>query len=262
MQSLGQTFRDIIPSGQDSLPDAAQCAECGFFDIENADVRSILFDRDPENKLELLELAKCKCAQKEKDQVIADGRRFAAATLPHSQMPKTFDNFLPRPGTEEMLATAKEFTDGEGSGYRFLTIQGAFGNGKSHVMEAMARAMLKHGAHVRYTLAKDFLDRLRSTYNRRNDDDFYDVLEEYKNVHALFLDDLGAEADTDWASSQLTGLVEARIQAGARMVISTNLTREQMAGTNPRLASRVFATNPALGYLTKVVTNTSTDYRK
>ncbi len=257
-------FDESIPHHLDAFPNDSMCPECHYFDTENPTVLAIINKRDPEGKKNLLAQARCKCAGKEQDRVIADSRRYAAATLPHGQLPKTFENFLQRKGIKEMLDAAKAFVVGAGGvadGVRFLTIQGDYGNGKSHIMEAMARKMLKDGAHVRYTLAKDFLDTLRSTYNKKNDDDFSDVLAEYKNVYALFLDDLGAEADTDWASSQLTGLVESRLQSGARMVISTNATRGQMASSNPRLASRVFATNPAL-YEVKVVTNTASDYRK
>ena len=243
-----------------AFPNESACPVCHYFDVTHPAVRIIIAKRDPFGKRNLLANARCKCGQRDKDKMIADNRRHDSATLPHGETPKTFDNFLQRTGTEEMLAAARAFA--EGAGIRFLTIQGDYGNGKSHVMEAMARQMLKQGAPVKYTLAKDFLDRLRGTYDRRSDDDFYNVLGEYMDVYALFLDDLGAEAGTDWASSQLTGLVESRIQNGACTVISTNTTREQMMGTNPRLADRVFATNPALGHAIKVVTNTATSYRK
>ena len=248
-------------SSLDAFPNDSECPECHYFDIENPVVKGIIAKRDPTGSKNLLAQAKCKCPAREKEKVIADGRRFSNANLPHGHLPKTFDNFIPRVGTEDMLEAARQFADGEGGGVRFLVIQGDYGNGKSHVMEAMARKMLKGGAHVKYTLAKDFLDKLRSTYSKRNDDDFYDVLSEYKNVYALFLDDLGSESDTSYGMSELTGLVESRLQAGARMVISTNSTREQMMGTNPRLADRVFATNPKL-YEVKVVTNAATSYRK
>lgn len=245
----------------DGFPNDSECPECHYFDITNPTVKAIILKRDPEGRKNLLAQARCKCPEREKQVTIADGRRFDAATLPHGQLPKTFENFLQRAGTEDMIEAAKAFTDAGGVGYRFLTIQGEYGNGKSHILEAMARKMLKQGAHVKYTLAKDFLDKLRSTYSKRNDDDFYDVLNEYKTVYALFLDDLGAEADTVYGMQELTGLVESRLQAGARMVITTNVTREQMMETNPRLASRVFATNPAL-YEVRVVANFATDYRK
>ena len=100
----------------DSFPNDSACSECHYLDITHPAVIAIIAKRDPTGSKNLLAQAKCKCPAREKEKVIADGRRFSNANLPHGHLPKTFDNFIPRVGTEDMLEAARQFADGEGGG--------------------------------------------------------------------------------------------------------------------------------------------------
>lgn len=256
-------------SALDPFPNEAACARCGLFDTTHPRVLAIIEARQaasPATTKGLKTWAACKCEKFDQDQRVAELERRHKAHLPQGHLARTFANFQPRPGTEDMLAAAKAFCAGD---YTFLTISvnnvdpnRMFGNGKTHIMEAMARDLLDQGKKVRFDLCKDILDRLRATYNRNSNDDFAHVLAEYKYFGVLFLDDLGMEKSNAWASEQLTGLIEERIQNNRRTVISTNLNRESMMDMEPRLASRLFATNPALADVFKVVLNTATDFRR
>jgi DNA replication protein DnaC len=253
-----------------AFPNDTECPECGYFDITDERVVLIIKARQaahPKTTTALFEQARCKCPARKAERMLQDSERYANANLP-SGTPKTFDNFKVRPGTEEMLEQARKFSDGQG---RFLTIQGVagrakdqtgFGNGKSHILEAMARDFLQHGAHVRFDLVANLLNRIRATYDSNSDEQTSIVHEDYQKYHVLFLDDLGLEQGTQWAKAQMITMIEGRIQSGARTVITTNLTRLEMMDLEPRLASRLFATNPDLGYQFLLVPNTATDFRR
>ena len=102
-------FDESIPHHLDAFPDDSMCPECHYFDTTNPTLARIIAKRDPNGKKNLLAQARCKCPVKEQEKVVADSRRYAEATLPRGQLPKTFENFLQRPGTEGMLISAKEF---------------------------------------------------------------------------------------------------------------------------------------------------------
>jgi DNA replication protein DnaC len=258
-----------VVTALDSFPNDTECPRCHNFDTADPRVIAIIKARQaarPATTKGLMEWAACKCAKLDQELAATTLNRRLRAHLPTGQLARTFDNFQPRSGSEDMLAAGKAFCAGA---YTFLTItvnpgdqNKMFGNGKTHLMEAMARDLLEQGKEVRFDLCKDILDRLRATYNRNADTDFAQVLDEYKYFGVLFLDDLGMEKSNAWGSEQLTGLIEERIQNNRRTVISTNLNREAMMNLEPRLASRLFATNPALAEVFKVVVNTATDFRR
>ena len=75
------------------------------------------------------------------------------------------------------------------------------------------------------------------------------------------LDDVGAETSTEWRISQLTDLIEYRIQYETPMAVTTNLDRDEMIDKlGPRIGSRLFATNPGLPI--ELVITTAKDYRR
>jgi len=86
----------------------------------------------------------------------------------------------------------------------------------------------------------------------------------YNNMKVLLLDDVGAERTTDFANEQINALIDARINSGGWLAISTNLSKDEMIQhLGRRNASRIWATNPELEKKdeAKVVINTAGDYR-
>lgn len=180
------------------------------------------------------------------------------ASLPYPDSEaRTFASFVPREGTEEMLTAAQVFARGEGP--PVLVLAGSYGSGKSHMLEAIGRAVLDRGFTVRYEMAGRFLVRLRSCFEMDAIAEFSELLDWYYIRYLMLLDDLGMEKPTEWASERLTELVEERLTKGRRLVVATNKSREQMQAVYPRLASRLFGENvPGL----RVVYVTATDYRR
>jgi len=256
MAPLGDVFQRLRSAGE-PLPNDSQCPVCGYFDITHPDLRRILLDRDPTKRI--FQQARCKCRGREEQQRRDEELRHAQAALPSGGTTRTFDNFLGRPGTDDMMAAARRFADRQGP--RMLVLVGQTGTGKSHLLEAIGRQALESGRTVRYDLASTFLNRLRHTYESDSGEDVHDLTAWYQRRDTVLLDDIGMEAATAWVREQLTALVEERLHSGGWMVLATNLTKAAMSDRmGDRLASRLYAGNPELPEVS-VVINTAEDYR-
>ena len=102
---------------------------------------------------------------------------------------------------------------------------------------------------------------MQATYNPETPGTFQNLMDWYQTRSVLLLDDVGAETSTEWRISQLTDIIEQRIQYNRSLVVTTNLNRTEMIDRlGPRIGSRLFATNPNVP-VTLVVT-TAKDYRR
>jgi DNA replication protein DnaC len=256
MRTLGDAFQRLWSAGE-PLPNESLCPKCGNIDMSHPDVQRIVSDRARTQGLSFL--VQCKCSGREEKQRRDDQQRYAEAGLPTGGTPKMFDNFLRRPGTDDMLAAARLFADRQGP--RMLVFVGQTGTGKSHLLESIGRHALESGHTVRYDLSSTFLNRLRHTYNGDAEEDLHDLTTRYQRLDTVLLDDIGVETATAWAQEQLTTLVQERHNSGGWMALATNLSKTAMADRmGDRLASRLYAGNPELPEVA-VVINTAEDYR-
>ena len=254
MGTLGEALQRFRSAGE-ALPDESQCPTCGYFDVTHPDVRRILLDRDPTK----LKQAACRC-QSQEDIVRRETEfRHVQAALPSSGKPRTFDNFISRPGTDAMLSAARQFAGGNGP--KMLVLVGQTGTGKSHLLEAIGRRALESNRTVRYDLTSTFLNRLRHTFDADSGEDFHDLTAWYQRRQTVLLDDIGMESATAWVKEQLVTLIEERLHSGGWMALATNLSKTALADRmGDRLASRLYALNPDLSDVSNVV-NTAEDYR-
>jgi DNA replication protein DnaC len=139
-----------------------------------------------------------------------------------------------------MLEAAQEFASGNAS-YRLLTLVGRNGCGKSHLLEAIARASLTRGEVVKYEFCPMLLDVLRNSYDPESEANYERVYGRYDSADLLVLDDLGAGRVTPWAREKLEMLIDNRYSGHGRLAIATNLRLDQMAqALGPRITDRVF----------------------
>jgi DNA replication protein DnaC len=255
MQSMAVEFQRLR-SAAEALPDDGACPKCGYFDVQHPDVRRILTDRDPTKRL--LYQAQCKCRGRDEIEQRDRELRYAQSGLPTDHQ-RTVESFIVRPGTEPMIEATKRFIGRQGP--RILVLVGRTGTGKSHLLEAIGRHALEADRTVRYDLASTFLNRLRHTYDSDAGEDVHDLLAWYQRRDTLLIDDIGVESSTAWVREQLTTVVEERLHSGGWMAVGTNLTKDALAERmGDRLASRLYAVNPALDNVA-VVVNTAQDYR-
>lgn len=98
----------------------------------------------------------------------------------------TFDKYIATEDWQKsVLDTAKRYIDESKNDWFFFG--GATGAGKSHICTAIAISLLKQGKEVKYMLWQDESKNLKA---RVNDIDYGDLIEKYKTVDVLYIDDL------------------------------------------------------------------------
>jgi DNA replication protein DnaC len=78
-----------------------------------------------------------------------------------------------------------------------------------------------------YSMPK-LLAEIRGTFDAENDDSYASLRRRLAAVDLLHLDDVGAEQQTEWVLEQLYSIVNERYEDGRSILITTNLTIEQL----------------------------------
>lgn len=111
-----------------------------------------------------------------------------------------------------------------------LMFSGQTGTGKTHLSTAIAKVVIDGGHDVVYDTAQNvFAAFAHHQFDRRNAyEDEPDETEKYFSCDLLILDDLGTELTNQFTVSCLYHLINTRINHGASMIISTNLTPSEL----------------------------------
>ena len=123
-----------------------------------------------------------------------------------------------------------------------LLFWGNVGNGKSHIAKAILRKLIQKGCgefDIYFTLAADFLMRIRDTYNNRGVKEL-EIFEYYCEKKYLVLDELGSDKISDWSPGIFTYIIEKRLNQKKSTIITTNLNLKEIEEKfDERLASRL-----------------------
>lgn len=117
-----------------------------------------------------------------------------------------------------------------------LLFHGDVGGGKTFWAAAIANAMIDHGTSAMITT----VPKLINAMSRDFEADKADVLHRISRVGFLVLDDIGFERQTSYAAEKLYEIIDTRYQARRPLIVTTNLSLEEIA--NPQLMEykRVF----------------------
>lgn len=144
----------------------------------------------------------------------------------------------PRTVMEKVLRSCKKYAEEFGTGENLLFIGGT-GLGKTYLSACVANAVAEKGYSVCYETAGNLFGKLEK--NRFNPDpDSESAAKAFADCDLLIVDDLGTEIAGNFVTASLYALVNDRLLAGKSMLISTNLTIDEIARRyNPQIASRL-----------------------
>lgn len=147
----------------------------------------------------------------------------------------------PRERMAKILERCRDYADHFGPESGSLLFLGRTGLGKTHLSLAIAGQAARQGATVLYSSAQAVIDRYeRLRFDRGPTPDDREFAQMAPRCDLLVLDDLGAEFSTAFSQSVLYNILNDRITAGLPVVLSSNLTLEQIsAAYNERIASRI-----------------------
>lgn len=121
-----------------------------------------------------------------------------------------------------------------------LLFYGATGSGKTFLANCIAKALLDKGKVVVYQTAFKLLEVLEA-YRFKNTDD-QDRAQLLFEADLLIIDDLGTEITNTFTNSELFNIINSRLLANKKTVISTNLTPLDIGERyDDRICSRLFS---------------------
>ena len=105
-----------------------------------------------------------------------------------------------------------------------LLLWGSVGTGKSFIAACIANALLEQGIPVLITNFSKILNQMGGMYS----DERYQYIAAFSHYPLLIIDDLGIERNTEYALEQVYAVIDERYKAGLPVIITTNLTMEEL----------------------------------
>ena len=192
----------------------------------------------------------CKCKVEEREQEAEERRqrefsekvqRYRSIGFPESEMSKW--NFAADDGSNPKMSAAMQnyvqhFDEFQKQG-KGLLLFGSVGTGKTFLAACVANALIDRGVPCLVTNFARIANTVQGLFEGRQE--YYDSLNKFP---LLVLDDLSAERKTEYMQEIVFNVIDARYRAKLPLIITTNLTREQLMQpediTYQRIYSRLF----------------------
>jgi len=133
----------------------------------------------------------------------------------------------------------------------WLVFAGPSGTGKTHLAAAISNELMSQGKYVFFIVVPDLLDHLRLAFNPEAELQYDDLFEQVKETPFLVLDDLGANALSNWATEKLFQIINHRFTRELPTIITTNNSLDQL---NEAIRTRISDTSLSQINLTGVGT--------
>ncbi|NLZ96331.1 MAG: ATP-binding protein [Bacteroidales bacterium] len=138
---------------------------------------------------------------------------------------RTFNRFKVTKQNEQAYLVSKHYANTfadrkeQGEGLYFV---GGNGVGKTHLAAAIALELINMGTPVIFKTAIELLEEIKKTFDSDEGATEYEILQAYKNVDLLVIDDLGKESPTDWALATLYNIINDRYENMLPIIVTTN----------------------------------------
>lgn len=150
---------------------------------------------------------------------------------------------VPREAMGKVLEICRRFADSFPNVNSNLLLQGDTGLGKTYLSACIARVVAQKGCSVCYDSASSALEAYEQQKFCRDSEAGEAAAVRVRRMQEcdlMILDDLGTEMVTPMSVSALYTLINSRLAAGRRTIISTNCTDEELARRyTPQIYSRI-----------------------
>ena len=183
----------------------------------------------------------CRQEQKKELSLLSGGResfsQFRLDYYPNRIDPKV--GFSPRQVMERNFKTCRTYAATFAMSSGNLLFIGGTGLGKTFLSACIARSVADRGHSVVYESASHLFTKLeRAKFN--NDEEARLESKKYQDCDLLIVDDLGTEMPGQFVTAALYSLINDRMLENKPMIISTNLTVEELGRRySPQIASRL-----------------------
>lgn len=111
---------------------------------------------------------------------------------------------------------------------------GSVGTGKSFYACAIVNALLEQNIPATVTNFPRLLNILQGTRERQS------CIDHLQSYQLLVIDDLGVERDSSYAAEQIFNVIDARARAELPLIVTTNLTLEEMENPPTMQLGRIY----------------------
>ena len=119
-----------------------------------------------------------------------------------------------------------------------LLFYGPVGTGKSHIAACIANEVINQGYLARMTNISTMVNELQASFDGRAE-----YIYNLQKYDLLIIDDFGIERASEYMNEQVFNIVDSRISSGLPMIVTTNLSIEDMANApgvdNRRVYQRI-----------------------
>lgn len=150
------------------------------------------------------------------------------------------ESLSPRKNMEEIFKACVDYVNSFGAESTNLFFYGKSGLGKSFLSNCIAKDLLDYGKLVIYQTASNLIELLKNIKFQNTEADTSDRLNDLFECDLLIIDDLGTEYITDFSQMELFNIINRRLIANKKMIVSTNLSLDNIFSTYPeRITSRI-----------------------
>ena len=140
---------------------------------------------------------------------------------------------------QNTVKTCRDFIDCFNSDYHNLFFYGTVGTGKSFLSGCIAKELIDTGHSVVYFSSAGLFEKLsRLSFDNNSKDELSDLYEDLFSCDLLIIDDLGTELINNFSSSQFFSCLNERILRKKSIIISTNLSLQEL---RDRYSDRIFS---------------------
>jgi chromosomal replication initiator protein len=152
--------------------------------------------------------------------------------------PRNFANFIEGGCNKFASAAGRAISDEKEPPFRLLVLTGAYGSGKSHMLDAVGEAVTARGGAD--SLLSCNADGFRAEFVKSlTENKGVDFKAKLSRVRVLVVDDLHLLDSSKKTQAELANVTDAVLAAGGRAVFATVRTPEEIEGLDPRLAARL-----------------------
>ena len=141
------------------------------------------------------------------------------------------------------LGSARAYAESFSTASTNLLMQGGTGLGKTFLSGCIARAVSAQGFSVVYETAQEAFGAFEEQKFSRDAETYAAASEKVRrilNCELLILDDLGTELTTSFTQSALYNIINSRLTARRKTIISTNLSEKELTDRYiPQIMSRI-----------------------
>lgn len=113
------------------------------------------------------------------------------------------------------------------------------GSGKTRLACSIGNALLSiKGLSVKFIMTVNLLESIRNTYNNQ-EESTKQVIDRYKSVGVLILDDIGAEKISDWVNEIFLNILDYRLANKKPVIFTSNFPIARL-NLDERIINRIF----------------------